>query len=186
MNKHIDHVRSCWIQTKHLAIKRVREPCNRMPVRCFRRPKSPNHCAPCKACANVGIVGNVRGIVIVEKWIARNWAIERNRCQCQQKAENQVSFSMGLKNAGLKNGGFRRSGVGILHLGSRRIHRSLVSVVSVTLSWQPVVPPETLHGPCGPLDARAGWPECPCEEGRANWKGFQSPTRQSPLHPNGR
>ena len=101
MEKHVDGVGARRVQAENLAIEGMREPGDRVPVRRFRGVKGPNDGVPGESGTNLGIVGNVRDVVVIKKWSAGDRVIECNRGQNKQKAENQSSLLRKLENGGL-------------------------------------------------------------------------------------
>ena len=98
MQKHIDDMWSPRIQAEDLAIESVRKPGHRMPVGGVRSAKGPNHGIPREAGTNLRIFVNVSAVVKIQKWGAKDRAVKRERCQSQQKADNQSVFFRELKN----------------------------------------------------------------------------------------
>jgi hypothetical protein len=88
------------VQAENLAIESIREPGHRVPVQSFRGAKSPKGGVPGESGPNLGIVGNVNLVVVIEKGSARNRVVERKGCEGKQQAENQSVFLRDVKNIG--------------------------------------------------------------------------------------
>src|SRR5208282_1989392 len=95
MEKYVGGMVAHRVQAVHLAIERVREPGERVPVQSFRGTKSPSHVVPGESGTNLGIVGNVNLVVEIEKWSAGHRVIECHRCQSKQKAKDQSPLLWG-------------------------------------------------------------------------------------------
>ena len=169
MEKHVDGVLTRRVQAENLAIESMREPGDRVPVRRFRGLKSPNHGVPAESGTDLGIVGNVNRVVVIEKGSAGDRVIERERGQERAAGREQSASLRDLKNVGIGGTPGRASGQSI----------------PLNLSGQPVVPPERRNA-CGSPCARAGWPADPYEEDRAHSRVSRNPTRRFLFLPNGR
>src|SRR5713226_3719496 len=135
MEKHVDGMGARRVQAEKLAIESMRQPGDRVPVQRFGGVKGPNDGIPGDSGTNPGIVGNIRGVVEIEKWSAGDRVIECNRCQSQQQAEDYPALLRGMK-----DGGLRRELVGLrlggLHgtLADSRLFRRRSGAVLVARS----------------------------------------------------
>src|SRR6266436_651843 len=100
MEKNVDGMVARRIQPEHLAIELIRKPGDRVPVQSVRGAKSPKEGIPAKPGTNLGIVGDVNRVVVIEKWSVGNGVIKRKSCEHEQQAENQSALLRDLKSAG--------------------------------------------------------------------------------------
>ena len=88
MKYHIDDVRPRRPAPEPLAVQHVRQPGQRMPVAGVERRKGPNHIPPPQPAQDVGILRNVKGVVVIEKIIRPHRPVQSQRGQHQRKTDH--------------------------------------------------------------------------------------------------
>jgi hypothetical protein len=68
-----------------------------MPVGFVEAAERPLDRLPMKSSANVGVVGDVAVVVEINKWMMNDRVVQRESCDDEKKAENEVALSRGRK-----------------------------------------------------------------------------------------
>ena len=85
MNRDVDVVRAGGIVAEELPIQRMREPCQRMPVRGIARRQRPLDGLPMQAGLDVNVLGDVVGVVVVGEGLSVDGVVDgQDRCRQHQ------------------------------------------------------------------------------------------------------
>ncbi len=77
-----------WIETKDLAIKCVREPCQRMPISCMKSSEGPPCGVPRQPLLDMGIPGDINAVVEFDEPVMGDGIVKRQSGGDQCEAEN--------------------------------------------------------------------------------------------------
>ena len=103
------------IEAEELAIERVRQPRQRMPVVFVERGEGPRNCPPAKARLDVRVLGNVGLIVVVDEGIMVDGIVDGDGCQDEQQGCEDELVARGR----LRSADVRR----FFRFGQRRVSR---------------------------------------------------------------
>ena len=98
MNQEAGEVVAGGILVEQLIVKRVRQPCDGMPVSQIPGSERPADRAAVQTLVDVRIFGDVAVVIVIDKGVTVGWVIEREGGYHQEQAQDDVTlFGRGEK-----------------------------------------------------------------------------------------